>query len=370
MTAGVPFAERGGTVRGLIDLVTGCYPAFLFGGSTRSVLPVFHFHEVTREGLEPRLQYLVENGYRTVTSDEIARLVIDGTDPGPRVVGLTFDDAWASVWTVVMPLLRQFGLRAIVFAIPGRVHDAASVRPTITSGVATADGDALATWPELRAMHESGVIDIQSHTRSHAMMFSGDTLVGFVDPMYANEPLLSRPLTTTNGQAQFLEAEALGTPLYPRRSRMSDATRFIADENMADRCRAHVARHGGSRFFERTGWRSELEVLVSRPGGRFESEADRLTSIRTELAEGRAMLNDQLRTKTVRHVALPWGIAGEITRQTLRDTGHEMAFAERLLTRRGLHAGDDRYQLTRLNGKFLTCLPGRGRQWFFTAVRT
>ena len=80
----MPFAERGVALRGLLDLATGCYPAFLFGGSLRGVLPVFHFHEVTREGLEPRLQYLAENDYRTVTCDEVARLVVNGVDPGPR----------------------------------------------------------------------------------------------------------------------------------------------------------------------------------------------------------------------------------------------------------------------------------------------
>jgi hypothetical protein len=81
------------------------------------------------------------------------------------------------------------------------------------------------------------------------------------------------------------------------------------------------------------------------------------------------MLNDKLRTTTVRHVALPWGIAGDITRQAVADTGHVTAFAERPLRSRLVRAGDDRYGLMRLNSKFLTCLPGRGgRQWFMTTV--
>src|SRR3954471_8779691 len=99
MTARVPFAERGGPVRGLLDLATGCYPAFLFGGSIGDQLPVFHLHEVTAGWLEPRLRHLAENGYRTVTCDEIARLAIDGVRPGPRAVALTFDDAWESAWS-------------------------------------------------------------------------------------------------------------------------------------------------------------------------------------------------------------------------------------------------------------------------------
>src|SRR5467141_3075364 len=188
MTARIPFKERGGALRGLLDLATGCYPAFLFGGSCKAALPVFHFHEVTEAWLEPRLQYLAENRYRSVTCDEIARFVIDGVSPGPRTVGLTFDDAWTSVWTVAMPLLRRFGLRAIVFAIPDRLSEAASVRPTIDDVRRTkllrhedieglrhedtevlrhegseilrhdenrTDGPPFATWPELRAMHDS-----------------------------------------------------------------------------------------------------------------------------------------------------------------------------------------------------------------------
>ena len=88
MTARVPFAERGGRLRGVLDLATGCYPAFLFGGSLGSLLPAFHFHDVTREWLAPRLQFLADNGYRGVACDEIARLVIDGTRPAPRSVAL------------------------------------------------------------------------------------------------------------------------------------------------------------------------------------------------------------------------------------------------------------------------------------------
>jgi len=409
MTPRVPFAERGGALRGLLDLATGCYPAFLFGGSCKASLPVFHFHEVTRDWLEPRLQYLAENRYRSVTCDEISRLVIDGVSPGPRTVGLTFDDAWTSMWTVAMPLLRRFGFRAIVFAIPGRVSEAAGVRPTIDDVGRTrvlrhentevlrhedttvrrhedtavprhedtavprhedmrTDGPPFATWPELRAMHDSGVVDIQSHTRSHAMIFGHDAVSDFVTPDYEREPMLNRPLTSEVGGA-FLGPDALGMPLYLRQSRMSDARRFLPDQSAAERCRAHVARHGGRAFFDRPGWRTELETIAHTGRGHFEDDDTRVAVIREELAEGRAMLNDKLRTTAVRHVALPWGIAGDIARRAVAETGHGIAFAERPLRKRLVRAGDDRYGLMRLNGKFLTCLPGRGgRQWFMTTV--
>jgi polysaccharide deacetylase len=342
MTARVPFAERGGAVRGVLDLVTGCYPAFLFGATVGEQLPVFHLHDVTRDWLEPRLQYLAENGYRTVWCDEIARFVIDGVRPAPKSIALTFDDAWSSAYTVAFPLLKQYGLRAILFAIPGRVGMAEFV-----------------TWPQLQELQESGIFDVQSHTRTHAMIFCDSQVIDFVTPEFANEPLLNRPL----------ESDGLGTPLYLRRSRMSDARRFHPDESAAARCRTHVAIHDGADFFRRPNWRDELTEILGTVAGAFESDETRASRIQAELDEGRELLNSQLRTRTVKHVALPWGIAGSIARHAVQATGHQLAFAERPWRRRSVRAGDDRFGLMRLSSRFLTCLPGRGRQTFFTTVR-
>jgi polysaccharide deacetylase len=355
MTARVPFAERGGRLRGVLDLATGCYPAFLFGGAPGNLLPAFHFHDVSRDWLEPRLQFLVDNGYRAVGCDEIARIVVDGKAPEPRTVALTFDDAWASVHAVALPLLQRYGLRAILFAIPARIADAPGGSPFVT-------------WAQLREIHASGVVDVQSHTRSHAMIFAGDEIVDFVRPGFEAEPLLNRPITAMNGHVATVDPDALGTPLYVRRSRMSDARRYLADQGAADRCRRHVAANGGADFFTRPDWRRELAAAAAGAGGAFESDEARAQAIRDELASGRALLNERLGTTTVKHVALPWGVSGALTRQALEATGHVTAFAERPLLRRAIRAGDDRYQLMRLSGRFLTCLPGRGRKYFWTAV--
>ncbi len=345
MSARAPFAERGGPARGVLDLVTGCYPAFLFGGSVGDQLPVFHLHEVTPEWLEPRLRHLADNGYRTVTCDAIARLVRDGVRPGANAVALTFDDAWSSAYTVAYPLLKAYGMQAVVFAIPARVADEGTPSPFVT-------------WRQLRELQSSGVFDVQSHTRTHTMMFAGDAIVDFVSPAFAREPLLNRPA----------EADGLGTPLYLRRSRMSDARRYHADASAADRCRAHVAAHGGAAFFDRPDWRAELRRIANGAQGRFESDATRAETIRAELADARAELAERLGSP-VQHVAMPWGISGDLARRAVAETGHVLCFAESPLRRRSVRAGDDRFGLMRLNGKFITCLPGRGRTWFGSAVR-
>ena len=140
----VPFSERGGKARGCLDLVSGRFRAFVFGGGLGALLPVFHFHDVTREELEPKLRHLADNGYRSVISDEIAAYVRGDLKLPARSVGLCFDDAWRSVASVAAPLLEHYGQKAITYAIPARITD-------------KGEGDSpFVTWSELSAIHASG----------------------------------------------------------------------------------------------------------------------------------------------------------------------------------------------------------------------
>lgn len=376
-TTGVPFRERGGRVRGLLDLMTGCYPAYLFGGPVGRQIPVFHLHEVTQAGFEPCCQFLAENAYRTVTTDEIARFVIDGVWPGPRSIALTFDDARASLWTVAAPLLRKYGLKATTFAIPGRIPNAWRLRPTIESedpaaraAAETADASDVpfVTWPELKALHVTGLIDVQSHTMNHASIFCSDRPVDFVTPAFAREHILDRPLVSAPREPiRYLAPSDLGAPIFVRRSRMTDARRFLLAADALARCTTHVAEAGGAAFFERPTWRAELEALLPPGTGTFEDDEARQRAIEEELDRSRSALDAQLGAGIVKHVAMPWGVAGSITRKALERGGYQTAFAEDLFRRRGVRAGDDPFGLMRLNGKFLRCLPGKGREHFFKA---
>jgi peptidoglycan/xylan/chitin deacetylase (PgdA/CDA1 family) len=353
-----PFAERGGRVRGLLDVIAGRYPRFVFGGGVGRLLPVFHFHQTTREHLEPRLAYLAENGYRTIVSDEMARFVRDGVDPGPQAVMLAFDDAWASLWLVVGPLLRQYGLRAVTYAIPARIRAGASTRPTIADGAtntAAADrgDDPFVTWPELKSLAASGVVDVQSHTWSHSMIFTSDTVVGRVTGDFAQEPMLNRPRIDPDGRAfEFLTSDRIGFPLLQRRSRMADGRRFFPDPEACAR-------------LETTSDRPEaMAPFAGKLKGRFETTDEQRQAIEDELAGGRDHLERQLGTP-VRHICLPWGVLGDIGRRALERTGYVTAFANRLNGRFAVGRGDDPYYLKRLSERYLMALPGRGRRTFF-----
>jgi peptidoglycan/xylan/chitin deacetylase (PgdA/CDA1 family) len=114
-------------------------------------------------------------------SDEIAAYVRGDLKLPARSVGLCFDDAWKSLATVAAPLLAQYGLRAITYAIPARITEYGE------------GGSPFVTWSDLSALHASGSIDVQSHTDSHSRIFVSSDVEDFVQPGYAATPLLNRP---------------------------------------------------------------------------------------------------------------------------------------------------------------------------------
>jgi Polysaccharide deacetylase len=350
---GAPFEERGGRLRGALDLIAGRYPRFVFGGRVGDILPVFHFHESTVASLEPAFAYLADNGYCTVVSDEAASFARGGPHPGARSVMLAFDDAWASLWLVVGPLLQKYGLRAVTYTVPARVEEAATVRPTIDDGPVDAAGADRAehpfvTWPELKALSTSGLVDVQSHTWSHSMIFSGDVVIGRVDAELANEPMLNRPRIDDGSMLEFVTPDRIGFPLLQRRSRMSDARRFFPDPEACARLEVSA------------GTETRMLPFAGKLKGRWETVDEQARAIDTELAASRDTLQSRLGT-AVHHICLPWGVSGTLTRRALERTGFLSAFANKLSGRFAVASGDDPYYLKRLNGRHVFALPGRGR---------
>lgn len=350
--------------------MTGAYPSFVFGGRlAKGVLPVFHFHDITPAELEPCFAYLVDNGYRTVMADRLAHVARGESTVDPRTVALCFDDAWASLWTSVLPLLHKYDLTAITYVSPGRIEDADACRSVIHGGAqqAALAGPVFATWPELAALHASGRVDVQAHTFSHAMIFSSPDIIGFVSPETVM-PLLSWPRTRPASDAAFLTATMLGHPLFPMRSRMSDACGLIMESDAPQRCCRHVADNGGVAFFHRRGWEQELREVAAPLPGRVETSMERDTVIAYELEQCRAVLAARL-DKSVTHICMPWAICGKRAEALARELGFESVVADTLRGKRYVSAGVDPYRLMRLKHQYIPLLPGQGRRMLWSVRR-
>lgn len=106
---------------------------------------------VTPQAFEAQMAYLATNGY-TVVSLERLPAYLEGREPIPRkAVVITIDDGYRSAYEVAYPILRKYKFPATVFLYTDFVGA----------------GDAL-TWPQMKEMTASGLIDMQPHSKTHS----------------------------------------------------------------------------------------------------------------------------------------------------------------------------------------------------------
>jgi hypothetical protein len=90
-----------------------------------------------------------------------------------------------------------------------------------------------------------------------------------------------------------------------------------------------------------------------------------VAAIDHELADARDVLEARLK-RPIRHMCLPWGISGAVTREALERLGFRTAFANRRAGRLSVGHGDDPFYLRRLESRHIFALPGAGRRAFRT----
>lgn len=110
-------------------------------------------YDITPELFEEQLTYLEDNGYTTVSMDELSYLMSKGvkeTDTKKRVV-LSFDDGWENQYTYAYPLLKKHRMTATFYIYTHPV----GYRNFLT-------------WPQIREMRQGGM-EIGSHTLTHPL---------------------------------------------------------------------------------------------------------------------------------------------------------------------------------------------------------
>ena len=125
-------------------------------------IPVLTFHDVSdRQGeytVTPRrlaetLAALKAAGFHSVSLDDVTQFVAGKRNDLPsRPILLTFDDGLATNWTVVDPMLAEYGFRAVAFLITGRV---VSREPSY-----------YLSWRQVQLMRESGRWEFGAHTHT------------------------------------------------------------------------------------------------------------------------------------------------------------------------------------------------------------
>ena len=125
-------------------------------------IPVLNYHQVEEkngnpltlwpEQFEAQMAYLADEGYTTITIDEMMEALENGTPLPEKPVIITFDDGYADNYEYAYPILKKYGFKATIFLI----YDFTNTYPNYL------------TWDQIDEMKASGLIRFESHTMTHA----------------------------------------------------------------------------------------------------------------------------------------------------------------------------------------------------------
>ena len=130
---------------------------------------------VTPERIEQQLERFIKRQYRAVRFSEAIE-----APTAPRVVAITFDDAFRSVYDIAFPMMQRLGIPGTVFvptAWPGR--DEPMSWPGIDHWAGGPHEPELAcmTWDQIRELHDAGwEIGAHTHTHPHLTQIDDGTL--------------------------------------------------------------------------------------------------------------------------------------------------------------------------------------------------
>ena len=127
-----------------------CYHQFTTGRSTDLMI-------MPRDSFIAQMEYLKNNNYNVITLADLEGFLKAARPIPPRSVVITIDDGFRSAYDIAFPILKSYGFRATFFLYTDFLGGGRSL-----------------SWAAINEMRASGMIDIQSHSKSHTSFTPGE----------------------------------------------------------------------------------------------------------------------------------------------------------------------------------------------------
>ena len=357
------------------------YPPFVMrnlSGMTPGEIPVFVFHTIEPDRFDEQLEVLKDGGFRTISAEEYLAILQGRVKASGDEVVLTIDDARSSVWRYGFPLLKRHNAKAVLFVIPGWTPEGPEApRPTLddvesgkidpaTLARLDLDDQTICSWPEIKAMHASGLVDMHSHTYFHRRVFSSTEVTGVIAPgcvTTASDADYSPYLSFDMKPGEMPPSDFHGLPLFPNRS-LQEALPFIevpvaVREECQQLYRDQLAQ--GDTAPEKL--MPLLQRIIDRAKLAACSHEHAVTVIREDLLRARTMLAERLGDPLAgTQLCLPFTLGSPATVAMAKETGSTALYWGVRDDRRVNRPGDDPFQLARLKNDFIWRLPGPRRR--------
>ncbi|WKB53434.1 polysaccharide deacetylase family protein [Eleftheria terrae] len=105
---------------------------------------------VSAASFAAQLEWLARNDYHVIRLEQLMAYLEGGQPLPKRSVVITIDDGFESVHRYAFPLLRKYNMPATLFVYTDFIGG----------------GEAL-SWPQLQELADSGLVDIQAHSKTH-----------------------------------------------------------------------------------------------------------------------------------------------------------------------------------------------------------
>lgn len=258
---------------------------------------------------ERQMRALRDHGWTAISLTDLRAHISSGAPLPEKPVVLTFDDGYLDNYVFAWPIMKRYGHRAVIWVSTDFVDPSERLRPTLDDVLAgrAREEDLPVTgflsWAEMREMTASGTIEIQSHAVTHTWYPCGPEIVDFHRPRgvdgYEPHPWLGWNRFPARKYAYMTERPEdevpPGTPVY-RHGKSLAVRRWLEDGSLADLLVGHVARAGGAAYFERPGWRAELERVAAghAGGGRMETGEEYRARVLAELVDSKRTIEGAL----------------------------------------------------------------------------
>ncbi|MBR1736230.1 MAG: polysaccharide deacetylase family protein [Firmicutes bacterium] len=132
-------------------------------------LPIIMYHNITekydmtgkyavmRSQFENDLKYIKENGYTTITAEELINYAENNGQLPEKPIMITFDDGYESFYVYAYPLLKEYDMKAVMSVIGAyaNLHTEKNDHNLDYSHL---------NWYEIAEMSRSGYVEIGHHT--------------------------------------------------------------------------------------------------------------------------------------------------------------------------------------------------------------
>lgn len=135
-----------------------------------------------------RQLHFLKNHFTVMTPEDLVRVMTSGQTLPDHAVLLTFDDGYRDVYDEAYPVLKELGLRALLF--PATDYIGSGKPYPHDEGLSMANP--VLNWDQLRAMQD--VFAVGSHTKSHRRL-TQISLLEAKDEIYSSKALLEDHLS-------------------------------------------------------------------------------------------------------------------------------------------------------------------------------